>query len=95
MNELEKKKKVLDILKKIDINQEFKDIISANIDLLNMDELLLVIEKYSNSLEKIKLKNDRIKSDLNSMISKYKNNSEEFSDKIESLEDLEKLINNI
>lgn len=95
MNEFEKKKKILDILKKIDINQEFKDIVSANIDLLNIDKLLLVIKKYSDSLETIKSKNDRIKSDLNIMISKYKNNSEEYGDKIESLEDLEVLINNI
>ena len=89
MNELEKKKIVLDLLYKLDIPKEFKGIILLKIDQINLDELLKIIEKYSNKLEQIQSKNTRLKSDLNNLINKYQNDSEEFIDNSNDLNELE------
>ncbi|MDD2871271.1 MAG: hypothetical protein PHS49_04735 [Candidatus Gracilibacteria bacterium] len=95
MNEQINKQKILNILEKLDINQEFKDIINSKIDLIDLEKLIEIISKYANNLENIEKKNQKIKQELEKMLTKYKNNSEEYFDNRDGLTELEYLINNM
>lgn len=95
MDNQENREKIIWIIKRLDIQREFKDIIINNIDILDLKELVWVIRKYTENLANIREKNDKIKDELNKQINKYKNTYDEYSEEIEKLDELESLIDNI
>jgi hypothetical protein len=89
------KSEIINILNKINIDNHIKEYVINNINKIDTIKLIWILEKYSNSINKIWIKNNIERNTFNKKIINYKANTERLKELEQANKNLEKELDNI